>query len=132
MNLLDPTWWLILSCIVAVLSAQALYTRLRRKTVVSSKFARAHVNIMGLGRARLAEVMGEACRTRSPITIGELEKAVDETMSIVHFLDIYPGMAVRPRMMHCVHRNEVLFVFTSPLTQVSLEYRVPLSAYLQL
>ncbi len=130
MNLLNPTLWLILSCIVMVIAATALYYKMRTTSCDQRRFRRAHMSIMALGRARLIETLGSTIDVGKPISLGELERIVDETMSVVHFLNVYPGMCVRPRMMCCVERGVVMFVFTSPITRVTLEYRIRHSAYL--
>ena len=130
MNLLNPTLWLILSCIVMMIAASALYCKLRNNTCDQRRFRRAHLSIMALGRARLIETLESTIDAGKPVSLGELERIVDETMSVVHFLNVYPGMYVRPRMMCCVERGVVMFVFTSPITRVTIEYRIRRSAYL--
>lgn len=130
MNILTPTTLLIVFCIAAVLLAITLYYKLQYSTQARRLDRHAQISIMALGRARLDEILENTVRRGKYVRLTDIAKEVETTMSIVNFLDIYPGITDHPRMGYTAHNGIVEFTFMSPATDVILQYRTTQSMYL--
>lgn len=130
MNFLTPTNVLIIACVIIVLGAIVSYRNLHKQAEASRRDRRAQINIMVLGRARLDEILDETVRKGKYVTLTDIAKEVEATMSITNFLELYPELTERPRMAYAVHSGIVQFTFMSPATDVLLQYRTVQSMYL--
>jgi hypothetical protein len=104
-----------------------------RKEVLKAynkKYAHAQVEVMARARNELLTRLKLANRLQSPVSLMTLVKEVEESMNIIHILDIMPGDFVRPHVRFMTYQDEVLFIFGSRDSDVEVELRYPKSQYL--
>lgn len=93
-------------------------------------YAHAQVEIMARARNELLTRLNTAVQLAQPVSLMTLTKEIEESMSIIHILDIMPGDFTRPHVKFMTYRDDVLFIFSSRHTDVEVDLLYPKSPYI--
>lgn len=122
-------------CLVAfVLLTYAVYQYEKNKDIKKAhtcNYSKMQVEIMARARNQLMDKLRLAESTKTSVSLIQLVKDIDESMSLVNYLEILPGDFVRPRLSYMTYQHEILFMFRSKATAIEIEFLYPKTEFIQ-